>query len=197
MNTIFKPFVYLFVIAFSFSSCESTEEEIVDSEVLTPWERKFYGGQHNINNISFFTTEIEGSTNVNFDCFVCQAELPSNIFTTATIKIYLPKHPQEGFQTGLETLESNRVIIRYDNGLFTEDVYEDGSLKFIGIIQDPNDDTKELSGFEFNLTIPSFYNITKDNFEYIEFPFFLKYLDNNGNEIFRGERTFSILNSTC
>lgn len=179
------------------TSCENNNNEDLDNSP-SPWNNRFYDGQHTINNTSFYTSEIQGAiSNTDVDTYCCETELPNETFSIITLRIYIPKHPNPNFSSGLRTKEQNRIIVGYGNNLQTEDVFQSGSIKFIGTIDDPFDSALKLSGFEIKATISNSYGINKLNFKFLNFPFYLIYVDDNGNEFFKSQRTFTLLNSNC
>lgn len=195
---ITKLLFILLLSIISFSCEEDDDEPIEPTLAYEPWNERLYNGINQINGIDVYDLEfLPSSTNINLDDYTCAANLPEGNFTTIKLNMIIPKHPTAGYLSGIETFYSNRIVIRYNNGQLTPDVYQSGSINFLGIMNDPFNENIVLSKFSVSAIIPSNYNITKDNLESIEFPFYLIYLDENGNEVHRSERSYTLLNSNC
>ena len=183
------------LFSFIFFSCEEDN----DDETLTykPWNDKIYNGINQINGIDIFDLPLDSSTSINLDDYCCLSDLPNGSFTTIRLKMWIPFHKDENYLSGIETLSTNRIVISYNGGEITEDIFQSGSITGLGRIEDPNDVSKTLTGISVDAVIPSKYNITKDNFEYVYFPFYLIYKTQEGEEVHRSERSYTLLNSYC
>lgn len=192
-----KNYVFILLIISLFTFSCDTDDDNIEQEQHTPWNNRLYNGINQINGIDIFDLPLDSSTSINLDDYCCIADLPQGSFTSIRLKIWIPSHPNTNYQAGIETFENNRITIRYGGGQYTEDIYLSGSGMFLGHSEDPYDSNKILSGFSVDGIISSNYNINRDNFEFVEFPFYLVYRDDNGNEIHRSERSYSLLNSFC
>lgn len=183
-----------------FFSCETDDIEDIETTSTnqeTPWNNRFYGFNNIIDGKTITSTETEWSTNINVDNTFCTDELSSENITEITLKIYIPKHPNSNYLSGISTIDTEGIVVGYEGNQETEDVFESGSVNFIETITNPYDSTQQLSGFEVKAKIPSSYNITKSNIWYVDFPFLLKYLDEEGNEIYSEKRTYALLAKIC
>lgn len=187
------------LIVLLFFSCQSNDDDNFEEDlVYKPWNEKIYNLTNQINGISVLDKEFAPSTtNIDLHDVVCEKDLPNGDFRTVKIFIAIPKHPKAGYRSGIGTFISDRITIRFNNGEITSDIFKSGSVKFRETINDFSDSTKEISIFSVEAEIPSNYKITKENLEYINFPFYLKYLDENGEEIYKSERSYTLLSEIC
>ncbi|MEX0995659.1 MAG: hypothetical protein WDZ45_01265 [Flavobacteriaceae bacterium] len=178
-TTKFLIFPLIFLISFSFTSCEEEEDDLGFTGDPV-WVNQFLYGNTRINGDDVLTSEIETTSTFIRDV-VCFENLPTGFLQTFSFNVFIPSSDE--LQVGFDT---NEFIIFYnDTSVSLEPI-----LTFVR--------TETIGGIEYSkfLVGGQFFEdeITRENFQQLRFGFDMIHRDPDTEEEYNRDGKFIEIN---